>query len=237
MKLGPAFPRSFYERPCLDVAPDLLGAWLVRKLSDEKLLVGRIVEVEAYLGIGVDSASHAYRRQTLRNQAMFGPAGRLYVYRSYGMHFCANVVCEEENRAAAVLLRAVEPLLEFRAGILEMCKMRRMNEKAFRTDESDNAFLRQIASGPGKLTQAFKISLDDYGTDLTRGTLTIRQSTDGHRVQIAKSGRIGISTACDLPYRFYDATSSSVSRTKPHANISSIKTPTKKKTKTAKPFA
>lgn len=218
MKLGSVFPRSFYERPCLDVAPDLIGTWLVRKLSDGKLLVGRIVEVEAYLGVGVDPASHAYRRETLRNRAMFGLAGRLYVYRSYGMHFCANVVCEEEGRAAAVLLRAIEPLVEFQSGISEMCKRRKLEQAADHTNLRDDTFLSQIASGPGKLTQAFGISLDDYGVNLARGSLTIRQAIDSRPTQILQSGRIGISTAYDLPYRFYDATSASVSRAKPRTS-------------------
>ncbi len=203
MKLGATFPRSFYERPCLDVAPDLLGALLVRKLSDGKLWVGRIVEVEAYLGVGEDPASHAYRRETPRNRAMFGPAGRLYVYQSYGMHICANVVCEQAGRAAAVLLRAVEPIREFSSGVTEMCRNRNLHDRPKNNSQTIDTFLRQLTNGPGKLTQAFGITLDDYGADLTRGSLTIRKSLDARSGPILQSGRIGISTACERPYRFY----------------------------------
>lgn len=211
MKLGAAFPRSFYERPCLEVAPDLIGALLVRKLSDGNLLVGRIVEVEAYLGVGEDPASHAYRRQTPRNRAMFGAAGRLYVYRSYGIHVCANVVCEKEGRAAAVLLRAIEPLLEFRAGVTQMCKKRNLTKRREVSREASDPSLRQLASGPGKLTQAFGITLAEYGVDLTRGALTIRTAADLRPEPILQSGRIGISAACELPYRFYAGSNPHVS--------------------------
>ena len=103
-------PRRFFARPTLDVARDLLGAHLVRRVGGERL-VTRIVEVEAYLGDGSDPGSHCHRGLTPRNRAMFGPPGRLYVYRSYGIHTCVNVVCEEEGVAGAVLLRAAEPLM------------------------------------------------------------------------------------------------------------------------------
>ncbi|MCP4037952.1 MAG: DNA-3-methyladenine glycosylase, partial [bacterium] len=110
MRFGSPLRRDFFARPCLEVAPELVGMIFVRRDAHGRTLVGRIVEVEAYLGEGRDPASHAHRGRTPRNQSMFGPAGRLYVYRSYGIHLCANLVCEDEGEGAAVLLRAIEPL-------------------------------------------------------------------------------------------------------------------------------
>jgi DNA-3-methyladenine glycosylase len=186
----------FFARPCLNVAPDLLGCWLVHVLEDGTRLAGRIVEVEAYLGFGTDPASHAYRRRTDRNRAMFGPPGRLYVYRSLGLHVLANVVCEEEGSASAVLLRAVEPIEGLAA----------MRERRGRTD------LRELTSGPGKLTQAFGIVMDHYGCGLTRGPLRIEPPPAPLDGSIQASPRIGISRGVDLPYRFFVGGSPFVSR-------------------------
>src|SRR6266511_3967496 len=110
-------PRSFYRRPSPEVAPDLLGRLLVRPVGDA-LLIARIVEAEAYQED--DPASHSFRGMTARTEVMFGPAGRLYVYFTYGMHFCMNVVTGREGEGSAVLLRAVEPL----AGLEWMCHRR-----------------------------------------------------------------------------------------------------------------
>jgi DNA-3-methyladenine glycosylase len=179
--------REFFARPVLRVAVDLLGCRLVHVLRDATRLEGRIVEVEAYLGPGEDPASHAFRGPTPRNRAMFGPPGRLYVYRSMGLHVCANVVCQREGEGAAVLLRAAEPL----DGIEAM--RRRRGRRG----------LRDLASGPGKLSQAFRISLRDYGRDLESGPLRIEAAPRSLEEAVLASPRIGVSRGAELPYRFF----------------------------------
>ena len=197
---GGNFRLDFFVRPCLEVAPELLGAYLVHCLADAERLVGRIVEVEAYLGDGSDPSSHAHRGPTKRNQAMFGPPGRLYVYRSYGIHTCANVVCEAKGRGAAVLLRAIEPV----EGASRMRAARGL---------ASGAPERKIASGPGKLTQALGITLDDYGHSLLRGRLSLRRpARSDPPVALARSPRVGLSKGRTLPYRFYIPGNEFVSR-------------------------
>lgn len=133
--------RPFYEQPTVQVARKLLGKYLVRKHPDGKT-VGRIVETEAYIG-PKDLACHAARGRTVRTEIMFGPAGHAYVYFIYGFYYCLNIVTEEKDFPSAVLIRAVEPL----DGI-ELMKVRRRTEK-----------LHNLASGPGKLCQAFAIGV------------------------------------------------------------------------------
>ena len=191
MATGGRFTASFFARPCLEVAPELLGAYLVHRLDDGIRLVARIVEVEAYLGDGTDPGSHTHRGPTPRNRAMFGPPGRLYVYRSYGVHTCANVVCEPRGIGAAVLLRAVEPV----EGEERMRLGRGLAAGAKAVD---------IGSGPGKLTQAMGVTLDDYGRSLLDGRLCLRRSTPGAPpIRIGTSHRIGLSKGSTLPYRFF----------------------------------
>ena len=203
MKTGGRFSREFFERPCLMVAPALLGAYLVRRLEDGSRLAGRIVEVEAYLGDGTDPGSHTHRGPTPRNQAMFGPPGHLYVYRSHGIHTCANVVCQPKGRGAAVLLRALEPI----EGTSRMRRARRL-----RRDAPDHA----IASGPGKLCQALRITLDDYGRNLLDGPLTLRKPAPGNSaIAIETTRRIGLSKGREHPYRFLVKGSPFVSRARP----------------------
>ncbi|MBW2266931.1 MAG: DNA-3-methyladenine glycosylase [Deltaproteobacteria bacterium] len=203
MQLRGRFQRSFFEHGCLAAAPSLLGAYLVHRIGPGDERVGRIVEVEAYLGDGSDPSSHSHRGETRRNRAMFGPPGHLYVYRSYGIHICANVVCEAPGRGAALLLRAVEPL----AGLAAMRAVR-----GLRPDAPD----RELGNGPGKLCQALDIRLDDYGTSLLHGRLRLRprQPGDPHP-RVARSTRIGISKGRERPYRFFVADHPCVSHGRP----------------------
>lgn len=203
MKTGGRFPRAFFARPCLAVAPDLLGAYLVRRLADGTRLAGRIVEVEAYLGEGSDPGSHCHRGRTPRNRAMFGPPGHLYVYRSYGVHTCANAVCEPEGHGAAVLLRALEPV----AGSDRMHRARNL---------PPGAPERDLANGPGKLCQALGITLDDYGASLLAGPLSLRRRGAADAApRVARSRRVGLSRGREHLYRFYIEGSPFVSRARP----------------------
>ena len=146
---------------------------------------GRIVETEAYTGAS-DPASHAFRGPTDRNRVMFGPPGHLYVYRSYGMHVCCNVVTESNGVAGAFLIRALEPL----TGIEAMAVRRGMRP------------LRELCNGPGKLCQAMGIEMSDYGTDLESTVIWLED--DGYVVELVEaSARVGISAATDRPLRFF----------------------------------
>jgi len=191
VRVGPRFRIAFFARSCLEVAPDLVGAYLVHRLPDGNRLAGRIVEVEAYLGDGSDPGSHSHGGETPRNRAMFGPPGRLYAYRSYGVHTCANVVCEASGRGAAVLLRSLEPL----AGEARMRALRGL---------PGDAPARVIASGPGRLAQALALTLGDDGRSLLRGPISLRPPPPGEaRPEIGTSRRVGIQRGAELPYRFY----------------------------------
>ena len=187
-------PRAFFAGDSRDLAPLLLNKLLVR---GER--VGRIVEVEAYAG-AVDPASHAYRGRTARNGVMFGPPGHLYVYFTYGMHFCANVVCGPDGEASAVLLRGLTPL----AGLDEM---RAARGPAARRD-------RDLCSGPGKLCQALALDRSFDGADLVTGDRGVAVRDDGTPPPRApgRSGRVGLSTAADRPWRFYVAGAVGLSR-------------------------
>jgi DNA-3-methyladenine glycosylase len=188
--------RDFFERSALEVAPELLGCVLVHELDGERL-EGAIVEVEAYLGDGSDPASHSHRGPRPRVASMFGPPGHFYVYRSMGIHACVNLVCERKGRASAVLLRAVEPLHG-----LEPMALRRGGRAG-----------RQLASGPGKLTQAFGIGLEHDGASALSGALRVEPARAAPARGILRGPRVGIRKAADLPYRFWIADSEHVSRT------------------------
>ena len=156
-----------------------------------------IVETEAYAPD--DSASHAYGGPTRRNATMFGPAGRLYVYRSYGVHWCANVVCGDEGTAAAVLLRALEPT----DGLGAMRSRRGVEDAGL------------LASGPGRLTQALAISAEHDGLDLGRAPFALHPPE--RPVDVVTSPRVGITRATEQPWRYSLAGSTFVSRPRPRA--------------------
>ena len=181
--------RAFYNRDPRLVAPDLLGKILIRR-QDRKLLTGRIVEVEAYPGVG-DPASHTFIGHTPRNAVLFGPPGYAYVYFIYGNHFCLNVSCLPDGVGSGILFRAVEPIL----GIKEMFKLRGIAES------SD---LKSLTSGPGRMAEAFGITRErDNGKDLTSSRSDLYIADDGSeppKVSITK--RIGIKKAVEVPLRY-----------------------------------
>jgi DNA-3-methyladenine glycosylase len=191
-------PRSFYLRPTLQVAHNLLGKHIVRKVG-AKLLIGKIVEVEAYCK--GDPASHAFRGRTKRNDVMFWEGGHLYVYFTYGMHFCANVVTEKEGIGEAVLIRAVEPL----TGI-EMMKINRYgSNKSLNLKSLNRKSLINLTNGPAKFCQAFGISRKENGADLLDNEISI---TDGNNIPsklIKRSSRIGIQRGVEKKWRFFIA--------------------------------
>lgn len=160
---------------------------------------GRIVEVEAYCG-AEDPASHAYRGQTPRNATMFGPAGHLYVYFTYGMHYCCNVVCWPEGHAGAVLVRALEPV----AGL------ERMRERRARAGMGDH----HLASGPAKLCQALGIDRSVDGVDLLDPVGAVRLVDDGVRPpdHPGQGPRIGIRAGAEHPWRWWVEGNRNVSR-------------------------
>lgn len=182
-------PHSFYQRPTLKVAKELLGKGLLVKKKNA-LFLCRLVEVEAYLGKD-DPASHSFNGPTPRNAPMFLEGGTVYVYLTYGMHFCMNVSTERTGQGAAVLFRAAEPL----AGIKEMQKNRKL--------KADSP-LRNLLSGPAKLTQALGINLKDNLKSFFLPELKlIDLGEDLSDSQIVSTPRIGISKGTELPFRFF----------------------------------
>ena len=181
--------RDFYRRSTLTVARELLGKRLVR-VMDGRRLSGLIVEVEAYIGEG-DAACHAARGRTPRNEVMYGPPGHAYVYFSYGMHHCLNVVTEGEGFPAAVLIRALEPLEG-----LEIMRRHRLDKP-----------YSELTNGPAKLCQAMAIERDFNGVDLCTGeALFIEEGRRVAQEEIGASPRIGIKAdevARSVPWRFY----------------------------------
>ena len=192
-------PRSFYVRSALQVAPDLLGCLVVREYEGRKL-VGRIVEVEAYLG-QEDAASHAYRGPTPRSQVMFGRAGIAYVYLIYGVHHCLNVVTGPEGEGQAVLIRALEPVI----GVEIM------------RDHRGQQDLRNLTNGPGKLCQALGVDRGLSGHDLTAGSILWLESGRLSGQTIRTSPRVGVrgdDHALRASWRFFVAGNPFVSPTR-----------------------
>lgn len=173
--------RGFYERPATEVARDCLGKVLVHGKT-----AGRIVEVEAYLGVD-DRAAHAWRGITDRTRVIFGPPGHAYVYFIYGMYECLNFVAEPEGQAGCVLIRALEPLCGLPI-------MRRRRPAARRIED--------LCSGPGKLTRALAITRKQNGADLTRSDLQVRQLRREPAIDVRVTTRIGITHCADWPLRF-----------------------------------
>lgn len=185
-------PRAFYRRDPREVAPELLN----------KVLLGpdgrsaRIVETEAYCG-DVDEAAHTFRGKTARNATMFGPPGHLYVYFTYGMHFCANAVCGEEDVGVGVLLRAAQPLT---------------GQECMRALRGAARSERELCSGPARLCQAFGITRADDGNDLLKGRYRIASDGTPPPTDPVAGPRIGVSRAIGAPWRWYVPDNRNVSR-------------------------
>ncbi len=185
MRLGRRLPRAFFERPPTLVAPGLLGRVLVRVQPDGTRLAARIVETEAYAE--GDPASHAFRGQTPRNAVMFGPPGHLYVYFTYGMHFCMNVVTGRDGVGSAVLLRAAEPI----EGLDAMAQRRG-------TDDP-----RRLCSGPARWTQAFGIGRADDGRDLVHGReVYLLEGEPIPPRRIERTTRVGVTVGVERRWRY-----------------------------------
>src|SRR6266568_4956969 len=175
--LGKPLKRSFFDRSVHEVAPDLIGATLLVNGAG-----GLIVEVEAYHH--TDPAAHSFRGPTPRNRVMFGPPGFTYVYRSYGIHWCVNFVCEEEGSASAVLIRALEPT----HGIAAMRRRRHAVD------------VHALCSGPGKLTEALGITVAHNGLPLDASPIALHARAS--KPDIVAGVRIGITKAAELPWRY-----------------------------------
>jgi len=207
MQRAPAFrplPRSFYARPVLSVARDVIGKILVHK-TPEGIVAGRIVEAEAYRGPEDRAAHSSGGRRTARTEAMYGPPGFAYVFFVYGMHWHLNLVTTREGAPHAVLLRAVEPLL----GVPLMARRRGL--------AAGNV---SLCNGPGKLCQAFGVERRHYGVDLTRGALYLSEATT-MRGKLGRSARVGVDYAeswADKPWRFFELGNPCVSRGKPSSS-------------------
>jgi DNA-3-methyladenine glycosylase len=193
--------RSFYDRPVLEVARDLLGALVVHEVGGVGSVTIRLTEVEAYAG-GHDPASHAFRGPTPRNAVMFGRGGHAYVYFTYGMHFCMNLVCGPDGQASAVLLRAGE--------VVDGHDIAR----ARRGGASD----RDLARGPARLTRALGVDRALDGADVTRAPSPLRVLR-GDRVaddDVRWGPRVGVNAAAELPWRAWVDGEPSVSAYRPH---------------------
>lgn len=178
-------PRAFFERPVLDVARDLLGRDLCVE-SPQGTVVVRLSEVEAYRGAD-DMGSHAYRGRTNRNDVMFGDAGFVYVYFTYGLHFCMNLVCQAPGEAAAVLLRAGRVI-----GGAEIAASRRPGSS-----------VRDLARGPARLTKALGIDGSLNGADLVRGPIRVLPGEPVDDDRVRTGPRVGVARGGDLPWRYW----------------------------------
>jgi len=189
--------REFYNRPTLDVAKDLLGKKLIYYINGERL-VGKIIEVEAYIG-AIDKAAHSYNNKiTKRTKVMFGPPGYSYVYLIYGMYNCMNVITQKEGEAAGILIRAIEPI----EGMNTMAKNR--YDKLFK--ELSKKQVINLGNGPGKLCMAMDITRANNNMDLCGNTLWIEDVILDSKFEVVTTKRINIDyaeEAIDFPWRFY----------------------------------
>jgi DNA-3-methyladenine glycosylase len=207
-------PREFFDRPATDVGPDLLGCVLWHD-SPAGLVAARLVEVEAYRG-SIDPASHSFRGQTARNSVMFGPPGHAYVYFTYGMHYCVNLVCQPPGLAEAVLIRAGAVV-----GGADLARRRRygLPDADGATGKDSRQRERDLARGPGRLCQALGIDRSEDGTDACApgGPLGISPGHVFDQPEVTGSAairvgpRVGITRAADRPWRFWLADDGHVS--------------------------
>jgi DNA-3-methyladenine glycosylase len=193
-------PRKFYTREVKAVAKDLLGKILVKK-DGNSILAGKIVEVEAYDG-DIDQAAHAFTGKTKRNEIMFDEGGYFYVYFTYGVHYCCNVVTGEKDHGTAVLIRAIEPVKG----------LKKMTRNRYGRDLLNEKERFNLTSGPGKVCQAMGINKSHYGTDLTDGAIFILDSQKVQKDMIVVTKRVGIKKSIELPWRFYIKDNPYVSR-------------------------
>ncbi|MGH6656189.1 MAG: DNA-3-methyladenine glycosylase [Actinocrinis sp.] len=193
-------PRGFFDRPVLQVAPDLLGRLVVHETA-EGTVAARLTEVEAYDGPN-DPGSHAFRGRSKRNGTMFGPPGHMYVYFTYGMHYCMNLVCGPPGTATGILLRAAE--------ITDGADVARKRRAAAKND-------RELARGPARLTEALAIARDQDGADVCgAGPLTVRHGQPVDSGLIRTGPRVGLRDAPDFPWRFWIDGDPTVSVYRPH---------------------
>ncbi|MCZ2807460.1 DNA-3-methyladenine glycosylase [Modestobacter sp. VKM Ac-2983] len=192
---GPLLTEDALLGPVDEVGRSLLGCWVVTDRPDGRVAL-RLTEVEAYSGQGEDPASHAHRGPTPRAEIMFGPPGRLYVYFSYGVHWCANVVVGPAGRGSAVLMRAGEVLV---------------GESLAASRRPAARVPRDLARGPARLTQALAIGPDDRGTDLLDPASPVRLHAGAPPAGTSAGPRVGISVATELPWRFWETDAPSVS--------------------------
>lgn len=197
---GALLPREFFDRPVDEVAPALLGRVLAHRTAEGEVAL-RLTEVEAYAG-PLDPASHAYRGRTRRNEVMFGEAGHAYVYFTYGMHFCANLVCGPVGFASGVLLRAGE--------VVEGAETARLRRP--RSSERD------LARGPARLCQALGIAREENGLDVCSpdGPLRILTGEPADPALIRSGPRTGVNGAKETPWRFWIEGEPSVSPYRAH---------------------
>ncbi len=181
------------------MAPTLLGCWVVTDRPAGRVAL-RLTEVEAYAGVGLDPAAHSHRGPTPRAAVMLGPPGRLYVYFSYGVHWCANVVVGAEGQGSAVLLRAGDVVVGE-----DLAASRRPSARTS----------RDLARGPARLTQALAIGPDDKDADLLDPSSSVRLHRGEPPADVSAGPRVGISVATELPWRYWDSGAASVSTFRP----------------------